>query len=175
MSITEKRDRSESPEDTGRSILLPEDKQLKRGRTSQPLRRGTPASAQAALALGAAPVRPSAAPSTAGIAAADTGWTMPPGSCARRSWYCALAQCSTHWALARSMLPCGWDVPSSTPLSGLLEASAALQRLWRRRRSPAQHRWPKTCLAHRAVCKGHRVPSHPCPPHPQGAGLRCSI
>ena len=137
------------------------------------MRRGTPASAQSCARFGRSSSASICCAATGGIAAADTGWTMPPGSCARRSWYCALAQCSTRWALARSMLPCGWGVPSSTPLSGLLEASAALQRLWRRRRSPAQHRWPKTCLApscclQRASCPFSSMPT-------ASAGSRASV
>ena len=125
--------------------------------------------------LGAAPVRPPAAPSPA-VSPPQT----PAGQCLPEA---ALVEAGiARW---RSALRTGLWRGVCCRAGGTCRQVRRSLGCWRHpplckgsggdgvpRRSTGGQRpvWP-----HRAVCKGHRVPSHPCPPHPQGAGLRCSI
>ena len=122
------RDRSESPEDTGRSILFCwKIKQLKRGRTCRLRAAAQQLPRKAALTVGAVPVRPSAAPPpalppsppSAGQRSQEAGG-FAAGGTHRRSALCAGLWCRVCCGACRARRQ------ALGPLG--VRASAALQR-----------------------------------------------
>lgn len=175
VSITEKRDKSESPENTGRSILLLEDKTTE-------TRQGEPAAAPRHTGFRAKLRSLWAQLQCVHLLRRHRRYRrrrhrLDNASRKLRSSKLVLRIGAALYALGFGAEYAAVRVGRAVKYAALWVAGGIRRfaKALAETAFSAQHRWPKTCLAPSCCLQRARVPSHPCPPHPQGAGLRCSI